>query len=86
MNTIYERKIPNDRGDYQNLVDAEICGNCKFFSGYHMWAGDGECRRHAPVLLQMASAGAIVVQGDFPHVAGRASCGDFVMEKPVCRA
>ena len=50
----------------------ESCATCKFFKPNEI-VGDGECRRHAPVMLHMNYGGAIKA---FPTVMPSEFCGD----------
>jgi hypothetical protein len=54
------------------MADDEIkCGNCRFFN-------DGECRRHAPVVLGETAEDTV-----WPIVSRSDWCGDFQRAKPA---
>ena len=58
----------------------EICERCAWFCGKPLYAGHGQCRRHAP------KHRADFYQGAWPYVKPSDWCGDFVLSLPTPKA
>lgn len=60
------------------MPESESCQTCRFWKNYGNVHGDGECRRHAPSILETGSAPyADTTHARYPLVSDCHWCGDY---------